>query len=755
MRILSKNVQFLVVKFSVYLNKLSSVMLKADHIIFTSVIMEHLPDVPDYYKPLSLKLCRVLDDAGASVEVRNLMTQEYDAGEILETLICKPKFSAHVFGSAYEGTQTRGMESDVDSVYVNEDIPVVTKVREDLRRICLLLVQDQDTPAGYAKLQFVENGIPVTGAKPAHHNKSAFIPDEMYCVCVDKINRHVCMFDPPKDTLDGFAGRHGPALTQIKNKHVSDKDVLFAFKCQSMPDCVSEWFSRERRHNYPPETFKIACENMGCFFVPIGHPASDEKKIQWRMSFSDQERLLVTNFNSVQLKCFILLKLVKKEIIYHFMKQESLTSYHCKTCMLYVIENTPEDLWKPENLLACFISCLKLILLWAQVGICPNYFIPAENMFERRVYGEVQVKLVQTIQKLISSDCQYILYIQSDGIGQRFRNALNSLETFYNGFDFSAVQYRRMDLSYTRLDMVFRARNGLLQQICHKTGDAQVKSTKDTVYKLRKMIHGSMQTNEVVSSAISLVLAYMQIHQMSTIVATAFKKQESTPTIMNYLTCNFWHDISLRSDRLSSRLKQASHVYAFGDFQYSLQILSALDASKCFSFCFCDRKKPVRPFGPKFERSEFADISVEEHLRRHIVPCVVFHCAEKDIIPTPLNYELIRSEGLSSSRQKFHDHWTNFAVVDGIFMLHFLLYLNHSKLNMTEHARADITNMKHMVSRFKISHKETALNLLGWAFNEQGQADCAVDCFFKSLQIKPEHNAAQWHLRETAPHLLK
>lgn len=128
-----------------------------------------------------------------------------------------------------------------------------------------------------------------------------------------------------------------------------------------------------------------SCKEFGCIFVPVGHPHSDEQHLQWRISLSRQERFLVTQFNSVQLKCYILLKMIKKEQIHSYV-QDSLSSYHIKTCMMYMIENTPNDFWQPANLLSCTIACLKMISLRVETGICPNYFIPAENMFERRVY---------------------------------------------------------------------------------------------------------------------------------------------------------------------------------------------------------------------------------------------------------------------------------------------------------------------------------------------------------------------------------
>ena len=163
------------------------------------------------------------------------------------------------------------------------------------------------------------------------------------------------------------------------------------------------------------------CKELGCLFVPVGHPHSEEQHLLWRISPSHQERLLLTSFNSVQLQCYILLKLIKKEVIGRLIEGESLSSYHCKTCMLYIIENTPEDFWNPENLVVCLESSLRLLEDWTIKGVCPNYFMPAENMFERRIHGELRLELSKVLQMLVNGKCRYLCLIEDTEFGRAFR----------------------------------------------------------------------------------------------------------------------------------------------------------------------------------------------------------------------------------------------------------------------------------------------------------------------------------------------
>ena len=106
-------------------------------------------------------------------------------------------------------------------------------------------------------------------------------------------------------------------------------------------------------------------------------------------------------FNSVQLKCFVLMKILKDEVINKKVKEKILTSYHCKTCMLYMVETTPMDFWIPKNLLKCLQVCLLKLWQWAKRKRCPNYFIPKENMFDKLAGKDLNL-LTNTLQTLLS-----------------------------------------------------------------------------------------------------------------------------------------------------------------------------------------------------------------------------------------------------------------------------------------------------------------------------------------------------------------
>ena len=208
----------------------------------------------------------------------------------------------------------------------------------------------------------------------------------------DYQNRIVCTLQPDDSYKAGLT-RHGPAVKtviSVKSNELIVFDTVFAFKGNSWPSYALEWLTRNRKFNWPSSDLINKCTALGFLVVPVGHLGSNEEYLQWRVSFPEQERMLVAQFNSVQLKCFVLLKLIKEDIIHSFIGVETLTSYHCKTCMFYMIEKTPSSFWKPHNLLTCVVACLKTISVWVQENNCPNYFIATENILTREYTVQIE-----------------------------------------------------------------------------------------------------------------------------------------------------------------------------------------------------------------------------------------------------------------------------------------------------------------------------------------------------------------------------
>ena len=694
---------------------------------------------PKSYRPLSRRLYRVLEDIGVCTSARDMMIKTMTIREILlsaqiSTLTRCNQLPIYTFGSSFEGTTTPGLKSDIDTVLVLDFYLVVTNLAEAQQHLsCLLLLQDASTPAGYSKLQLVSLGVPMTQSII-----SLFIPSNN--LPTDGEDRLLL-------TLQHFPGlaRHGPANTIEGNHNFRANDIVGAVRSCTWPECASEWLVRERHYNWPSREQIDKCKTLGCFFVHVGHPNSAEKHLQWRLSFSLQERLLVTAFNSLQLKCYVLLKMIKNEKIHKVLGEKSLSSYHFKTCMLYMIENTPAEFWTEENLLVCLHHCLQQMLVWTETGVCPNYFIPEENMFDGRVSGEMQSRVCKILKLILSADFKFLLEIETDKLGIRFRETLDSgiirlrsrRPAFFRLMNYGCAVYQCL-LDFR--NSIFDRCQSTASQLCAQ----EICEVKQWLLRSNKVSeHSIAETRE----ALSLLLPYVDITLMTVQIVTAKHMSASHDFIFSLLASERWHSASLEADPVSVKLKQASAMCMLAYCDLSLEILLGLQDRLEEKIPVCGCYGTATPNVIHFEKAIISACSYEESIHRHFIPCVVYLPAERDLTPPALCYEMDRSIGYPAEDK---ESWYNWAVVDGKVLFYFLLYLNHHHLGMEENALADIRSISRLLltdSSIR-QHKDTTANILGWIYKERGLADLAKMYFSLSLLLQPTHNAAFSHLQD-------
>ena len=359
-------------------------------------------------KDLSIRLYKVIEDIGFSTERVTAIRCSSAVEAIYAVKNVENNSAVYILGSRYEGTSTPNMGSDMDMVLCFDDVSVITNLTEKICSSSWLLVPDKYP--GYARLQWIGK------------RQEDMRPPNYYKIELDKHNRACLVFDHDNKDLHGpCSSPNGPAVRMKFPDLNRENDLVIALRGRQWPDCASEWLTRRRMHGWPPSYITDKFKTVGYLLVPVGHPHCEEKEKQFRLSFSFQERVLVTEFNSVQIKCYVLLKLIKKDIIYGSIKEETLTSYHCKTCMFYCIENTPRVFWAPDNLASCLLLCLRQLSAWIHCRFCPNYFIPEENMFDRIQCNELMIKLeICFYCILVFTNLEELLQmLKTDSIGMR------------------------------------------------------------------------------------------------------------------------------------------------------------------------------------------------------------------------------------------------------------------------------------------------------------------------------------------------
>ena len=668
--------------------------------------------------------------------------------EISYNIVSGHSLKLYVFGSSIEGTKTPGMNSDFDVAFVNHTIEVFTKCSSRGGKPgYLIVVQDETTPPGHVKLQFVFDNKPLQGTC----GLGGIITDEMntslsnsgYHWLPDDKGRIVLTvqpwFMPPIPNIT----RHGVAF---KRDHVGDqRDVDYVYPLQSkvLPDCVTDCLVRKRNSDFLTPKVVKACKSNGCLFVRKEHCQSKDSRLLWRISPSHQERLLMFNFNSVQHKCYVLLKFIKNDIINPALGSEVLTSYHCKTAMLHLIDMTPSQFWRPDNLLLCLNTALHCLLLWSMDRNCPNFFIRDENMFRWRISRHLLKRLSDELFRLISLDFVSLLRsIKTDDFNHRLEiimtgNCQNhhTLRNYKPLLHVGINRVRLHNIMYTIYKLVLNCyshhTNDIVDNLSSKLSILMHTDRLDTC--IRSPVNHTRRT-------ISLLVPYIEIYLMSNIVALSVKRGDTRETTWDYLTSDKWHEISHSSDPFTSRLKQASLMTALGWHRHSLNVLSTIENKESLNGCGC-YFKAFKPLNSEEVTRWFVSLNEIPVLHQFWTSCVLFLPTEQVVVPSALCYEMSISEVPAYSNY-LQDHW---AIVDGKFLLHFLLYLNRKNLGMN--FEADIQEMERFLkNEERLFHRDTDLNILGWVYKEEGKLDIAYECFKKSLHFRPQQKAAIWHI---------
>jgi hypothetical protein len=55
----------------------------------------------------------------------------------------------------------------------------------------------------------------------------------------------------------------------------------------------------------------------------------------------------------------------------------------------------PLSIWRPGNLIYCFMRCFERLLYCVEYSMCPHYFIPEINMFENKIEGHERQVLLE------------------------------------------------------------------------------------------------------------------------------------------------------------------------------------------------------------------------------------------------------------------------------------------------------------------------------------------------------------------------
>ncbi|KAL3855298.1 hypothetical protein ACJMK2_014514 [Sinanodonta woodiana] len=649
---------------------------------------------PAYYRDVSLRLFNLLDKVGLREDIRwKWINMMLEAEQIVSIANVSPY---HIFGSQAEATTTDGLESDIDIVNCLTFVSVLQSIpslqTSDAKYI---MVSDASTPPGYVKLQIFDR----YSVLPTQHS-------------LDSIGRSVlCSRDfSSKRGLE----RHGPADKKMITRSFSI-DFVEALRVRYWPCQASQW--ENRNNNYPSQANVNLIKKTGALLVPVGHPFSPESHLEWRISMSYGEKILVWQFNSTQHKCYALLKMIKKHFVQPVCGEQALSSYHCKTCIFYALQSTPSSLWKPDNLLLCIDLCLRTLLKWVKIGYCPNYFIPGENMFHGKLYGHIQVKLLAVLNDLLRQEGTYLLSLSCDDIGQRLTrlcqtSLINSVNQTKDGVKSMGIAI----LSLTNL-IAFSQKMFACQDLCEKINFVnKICCTHTTIPTVLRLFYSSSLGSELASQC----LAYSVIDKEKLDIAHEFLA------------------LGCASDVTSGRLKLAAFYLMQDNYIIAEYVLHLIHENYTYLVRYCKSTPTEEALCKMLENN----LSVAEFVRKYVAFPVLYFQSEIHCMPQALILNMFVSRG-----PRLLDHVPSQCVcVDPEFFLHYLEYQCYFWQGKTSHKMAALNNMMWVVFYTNLEYGDSALSLLACCLMQEGMYMNAWKVLCMSMRFQNEHNAAMWHM---------
>ncbi|XP_065924587.1 uncharacterized protein [Magallana gigas] len=350
-------------------------------------------------KSVFVVLCQLV---GTSQQV-TMRREMIDIAEMIDRRITHQNTDMLMLSGSYrEGFRLKG--SDIDTMIWPNSHRVIMDVSQseyyNTANTALILSESSESPPGFILLQLL----------------TPFASKTANSACVRMNGRPYISSSTYRElTLSILSDRnstlHGPCSSG--NIAGDEYDIAHCFVSDFWPPSVSLW--TDRCHSWPnPQVVDDIVRN-GCHFVAIGHPLGPHENEEWRISFSRAEYKLVSSMNHCQFLTYGLLKLFLKEVLNQQSDETSklLCSYHMKTTVFWTIQQNTLPYWSPQNLLGGFWLCFKLLLKWVYEGICPNFFIPQNNLFLTKVHGSAQNRLFLQLHELYKKGLACLLQSSS------------------------------------------------------------------------------------------------------------------------------------------------------------------------------------------------------------------------------------------------------------------------------------------------------------------------------------------------------
>ncbi|XP_045191682.2 uncharacterized protein LOC123548454 [Mercenaria mercenaria] len=684
---------------------------------------------PDYYHNVSTRLSEVLGDIGVN---ENMVLKRRSAAllrETMKTINIRTKngsqFTAYNLGSQSEGTTTRGLQSDIDSLFCLDQFILIQDWSEWTPGKCnFLIIQDETTPPGYCLLQRLRLDAPLP---TTHETPNFYVKDTHGRILLkNKVIDAVI--------LEGFQ-RQGPSTASVAEPGNLASDSVAAFPCKSWPQSSRACLDRQDTNIWLTAEIKRYAKSTKCFVVGAGSRASENADFEWRLSTSLAEQCLMFNLNITQIRCYILMKMILKTYINveNLNNESYISSFMCKTVLFHCIASKPASVWKECNILNCLNFCIFTLNNCILNERCPHFIVRENNLMAEKISAEVKQQLLERVSNFIPCDGISLFGIQIDDLGERLQIKLNMINEVHHHIP----QPDEYTMSVTSQLLEGTAASILETQ---EIGDGNLETLLQQVMQLTTYYRDGNMLEKTACRLLTPLLC-------TSIGSLIASQNIQINRIVSPQTLT-WLEAGLDSDVASSRLKLASIMYCVGNAEITALILSYIEEQYNIEVtepvCSCHSIHSL------YIKRGFGQLSSQygvEALKYIVTFCVKFYPGEINCAPHELQYEMFRSTQEDLQHRGEDDAWMDCAVVDSLPYLYFLQYKTYSNLQRPEEQQQALNKLMWVIeTEDNLGHRETALNLLGQCMEQENRPADAIQCYMLSLSHRERNNAARIHI---------
>ncbi|KAH3790145.1 hypothetical protein DPMN_168340 [Dreissena polymorpha] len=717
--------------------------------------MDNIPFIMErqIIKEISLKVCEVMEDIGVTEEMVNLrryillQNESRIPASLLNPVWNVAKCFLLSVGSRVEGSTTLEMNSDTDNIIVS---PFLTIIVQGKKTDCAVLVVKDDMC--YSQCRFLqvlhlyqEPELDFAkGLERRYMMGYIFRDNQDRILVLNKLDLLTSMCRIKAEV--GNFEQHGPALRISCGK---DHDLTFALYCPSLPDDCQVLFTRPKPGHWPKQQTITKAKQCGVFLIHPGNIGSSYNRqnsiltikftfeyslLQWRMSTNMIERLLMFDLNIIQMRAYILTKIIRKEFLGPLVDNR-LSTFHMKTSLLFTIEYCPENIWRNDNLVECVLCCLNTLRRFLKRRFCPHYTIASVNLFQIKL-DVFEMSLLETeISAMIDSKVAFLYGLQLDKFGPRLWEKLSGIHS-----QLSTKEEKRSQVICEAFLSINRVRSIDIDRLA-----IQSRSEADNHLKLKLLIDLINAKND---SKYKNERIYQICDTLSKIASVeASRCIENNFEIADYVYENF--RFSLKFKNISFYLKYASMLVCTQQYVKAESLLNEVYISP--------EMAEISPFISDLEKFGKRAIFTNSNLPSDIVmDCffkivtpVSFSREESHCLPKHLVCEMYRRDPAVNKADMDIEMWQDTTVVNALPFLFYLKYLSsrhtHSKQVSLKYIEVYLKNKFNGNCNFH-SHIETTLNMLGHIYELEDKISAAWTTYVQSACYIPLNNAAWWHL---------